>query len=83
MKEALTEFENNVNRINDPDFGDFKRKAGNYITRFSTHAYENKEAFAELAKLKAEVLYGDNLRSPEDVRELICDYIEKVKGFLN
>ncbi len=81
--ETLNEFENLVNKISDPDFGDFKRKTGNYISRIAPDLQESKEAFEVLAKLKAELLYGDNLRDTDHVREYVLEQIEVLKEKVN
>lgn len=77
--QSLNEFEHLVNKISDPDFGDFKRKTGNYISRIAPELYDNKEAFSKLADLKAELLYGDNLRDTDHVREYVLETIEDLK----
>lgn len=67
-QQAIIEFRNNVDRIFDPDFGDFKRKCGNYISRLATHFLDDNDGFEILRDLKHYVSFNDNLRTPDDVR---------------
>jgi len=81
--ESLNEFEHLVNKISDPDFGDFKRKTGNYISRIAPDLFDNKKAFTVLADLKAELLYGDNLRDTDHVREYVLEKIDDLRSQVN
>lgn len=77
-KQALADFKTNVDRIFDPDFGDFKRKCGNYITRLAPHFLDDSESFEVLRDLKHYVVFDDNLRTPEEVRFYIDHKIYQI-----
>jgi hypothetical protein len=78
-KQALEDFKNNLDRIFDPDFGDFKRKCGNYITRLAPHFLDNSECFEILKDLKHYVVFNDNLRTPEEVLFYIDHKIHQIQ----
>ena len=67
-KAALEEFKDNINHIYDPDFGDFKRKFGNYISHLASHFLEDETAFDILKDIKHYVVFDDNTRDPEEVK---------------
>lgn len=77
---ALTEFKNNVDRIFDPDFGDFKRKCGNYIARLAPHFFDDNECFEILRDLKHYIAFNDNLRSADEVRFYIDQKINQLES---
>lgn len=67
-QQVILEFKDNVDNILDPDFGDFKRRCGNYIHNLVPYFADNEEAFAILRDMKHYVAFGDNLRSKEEVK---------------
>lgn len=78
-REALNQFKENVDRIFDPDFGDFKRKCGNYITRLAQNFLDDNESFELIKDLKHYVVFNDNLRTPDEVRFFINHKIHQLE----
>ncbi len=79
---AIEDFKNNVDRIFDPDFGDFKRKCGNYISRLAPHFLDDNESFEVLKDLKHYVVFNDNLRTPDEVRFFIDHKLHQIENKL-
>lgn len=76
---VLVDFKDNVDRIFDPDFGDFKRKCGNYIERLAPHFLDNNESFEILRDLKHYIAFNDNMRTPDEVRFYIDHKISQLE----
>lgn len=79
-KKAIQEFMSNLESIHDPDFGDFKRKCGNYIARLAPFFLEDDKAFEFLKDLKHYVIFDDNLRNPDEVKFYIEHKISQLEA---
>lgn len=81
-KIALKEFKENITHIYDPDFGDFKRKFGNYISRLAPHFIEDDSAFEILKDIKHYIAFDDNTRNPEDVKFYVEQKLSQLEEHL-
>lgn len=79
--EALKNFIEQIRWLQEPEFGDFKRKVGLYIQRLleSTPALQRGAAGKAISEIKMEVIYNPN-GDMESTRRRVLEIAEKVLG---
>lgn len=75
LMEALRQ---QILKIKDPEMGDFRRRAGNYLNRLAQQVDKDQKKLEKVLQLREKVLY-QNFEDTEDLRQLILEDMESIK----
>ncbi len=81
-QQILSELSKNIGATNDPDYGDFKRKANAFLKTSYEVLSESHDVSEDFQKIKHSLLYADPLREIEEVRFEVLQNIKKMKAEL-
>ncbi len=77
LYKALTQFQNRIDTIYDPDYGDFKRKFNRYLTDlleiFPTSSVEKRNT---LLNMRHQVLFNSYVDNTDSTKKYISEIVD-------